>query len=58
MSWASLLQVAGLVKSSAEEVRRRLSWMSWTVRDLMNMVLVDEEIRGSVQVMMLGGTEP
>ena len=32
--------------------------MSWTVRDLMKTVLEDEEMRGSVQVMMLGGTEP
>ena len=32
--------------------------MSWTVRDLMKTVLEDKEMRGSVQVMMLGGTKP
>ena len=57
VSWVSLLQVVGLVKSSAETVRRSCSWMSWIVRALMKMVLVRAEMRGSVQVMMLGGTD-
>ena len=58
VSWANLLRVEGSVKSSAEEVRRRLSWMSWMDRDLMKTVFVEEEIRGCVQVIMLGETEP
>ena len=58
VSWISLLRVVGSVKSSAKTVRRSYSWMSWMVRALMKTVEVEVEMRGSVQVMVLGGMDP
>ena len=58
VSLVSLLRAVGLVKSSAETVSRSCSWMSVIVRALMNTVSERLEISGSVQEMMLGGTDP
>ena len=56
VSCTSFPLAAGLVKVSAETVRRSWSWMSWMVSVLMKTVLMEVEMRGSTQVMVgVGG---